>query len=342
VDLNGCLNPEATRALVQAVRMLETASLDDKSSSRVLLTTHVNPDGDAVGSTIALAHALRDRGTTVDVVLADPPPVYCKFLPGVEWITPCIPSMPPDLAIVCDAAGIDRIGPVDHAVKVARQTIEIDHHGVARPFGDVRVVDDNCAATAELVYYLLTALKAPITPAIASSLMMGLVTDTGSFRFTNTNTRAFRLAATLMEAGADLSRIMDQVYDQKTVSSLRLLERAISHLRIANSFASATLSRHDFQQTGATQGEAEGVIGHLRSLKGVQVAAVLRETGPAEARVSLRGRPGYNVAEIAALMGGGGHAAAAGCTIYLPLDEAERRLRETVYKFLDQIKKSVS
>ena len=173
-------------------------------------------------------------------------------------------------------------------------------------------------------------MDAPITPSIATSLMMGVVTDTGAFRFTNVSGGTFDLASRLMNAGADLAQVVDQVYDQKSLSSLKLLEHAIRRLEIAGSVAITALSRSDFQAAGAGQGEAEGIIGYLRSLGGVDVAAVLREVEPEEIRVSLRGRPGVNVAEIASLMGGGGHAAAAGCTLYLPLNEAIGHLRQVV------------
>lgn len=264
------------------------------------------------------------------MALTDPPPPYCAFLPGAELITPVAPPEPFAVAVVCDAAGIDRIGSVQTAAAAAACLIEIDHHLVTRPFGQIRAVDERCFATAELIYHLLILMDVTISPEIATCLMMGVVTDTGAFRFTNVNDGTFRLAGVLMHAGADLDRIMDQVYDQKSVSSLLLLEKAVSHLKLKDGFASATLSLEEFREAGATQQDAEGLIANLRSLSGVLVAAVLREASPNEIRVSLRGRPGVNVAAIAAEFGGGGHAAASGCTIRQPLEKAEEQLRNVV------------
>ena len=305
-----------------------------RSSKRALLSTHVNPDGDAIGSVLALGLGLRPLGIDVDVVLADPWPDYCRFLLAIDMITGDLPSLSHDVAVVCDAAGLDRIGFVESAVRAATATIEIDHHAIARPFGQIRLIDETRSATAELVYDLLTVMGVPITPDIATCLMMGVVTDTGAFRFTNVNARVFELSATLMGAGADLDRIMDQVYDRKSVNSLRLLGCALAHLRSEDEFASATLSLGDFHKAKATQTDAEGVVQHLRSLADAKVAAVLREASPDVVRVSLRGRPGVNVAEIAARFGGGGHAAASGCTIYRPLYEAEQALRDDVLRVL--------
>jgi phosphoesterase RecJ-like protein len=301
-----------------------------------LLTTHVNPDGDAVGSVLALAHGLRSAGKSVFVALADPPPPYCDFLPGRQWVTSAPPAAAADVAVVCDAGGIDRVGAIEGAVRAAGSIIEIDHHGIARPFGDIRIVDEATAATAELIYILLAEMGIALTPEIATCLMVGVVTDTGAYRYTNVNSRVFILSALLMEQGADMAGIMDQVYDEKPVTSLRLLNRALSNLRCEQGFASATLSLQDFALAGASQTESEGVVGHLRSLKEARAAAVLREAAPGEVRVSLRGRTGYNVALIAAVLGGGGHAAAAGGTSPRPRAAAEAVLREAVYRSLEK------
>ena len=325
---------EVTESLERAAAILKTAS-------RVLLTTHVNPDGDAVGSVLALAHDLHARGIEIDVALADPPPRYCSALPGIEWIHRAPQEQPFQIAVVCDAAGIDRIGNLETVARAADQIIEIDHHAIARPFGTIRIVDDTSFATAELVYHLLQTMESNITPAIATCLMMGVATDTGAFRFTNTNGRTFALATQLMDLGADLAMIMDRVYDSKTVSSIRLLQRALGTLKCEHSFASATLSLDDFSASGAPQEESEGVVGHLRSLEEAQVAAVLREAAPDSIRVSLRGRPGVNVATIAERFGGGGHTAAAGCTINLPLADAELKLRAVVESALSSSKSAL-
>ncbi|MBI3945137.1 MAG: DHH family phosphoesterase [Armatimonadetes bacterium] len=306
-----------------------------RAAERVLLACHINPDGDTMGSALALGLALRAAGKDVAIVCPDEPPRAYRFMPGSETFLRAVPSGTFDVSVALDCDGFHRLGPAGPGVRSAARVIEIDHHSGEDRFGDVLVVDRKAAATGDLVFTLLKLLGQPLTPDIATNLYVALLTDTGSFRFANTTARSLRIAAELVDCGADAARIAEHVYETRSFAAVAMLGRALASLKRGEKGALvwARLTARDFLGTGGSDAETEGIINHLRSIEGVKVALLFRQVD-GRIRVSLRGRAPVNVAAVARAFGGGGHHQAAGCTLDLPMAQAERAVLAETRKAL--------
>lgn len=287
--------------------------------TRFLLTAHVRPDGDAIGSVLGLHLALQQLGKRPSMILDDECPHMYRFLPA--WQDMLSPDKAEDdwefeAAIVLDCDGLDRAGSVADLVSRLHPVVDIDHHTGRKAFGDVRAVYEDAAATAELVYELLQELGHAVTPDVAACLLAGLMFDTGSFRFANTSPGALRVAAELVEAGAVVEDIATALFAEEPFAKLTLrgiaLSRAIRSCggRICGSY----LLRSDFEATGALPEHAEGIVEQLRGVAGVQVGVLSREVDSGEAKLSFRSRGWPDVGAVAAEFGGGGHREAAGAT----------------------------
>jgi phosphoesterase RecJ-like protein len=297
------------------------------ASQSIVLACHVNPDGDALGSMLGLALALISLGKEVVCLSEDGVPDILRFLPGTEFVTQTTDMMEFDLALVVDSGDLPRVGAtVQPLIGRAKRVVDIDHHVTAGAFGDIRVLNARAASTAEIVYALLETLEAPITADIATCLFTGIITDTGSFRFQNVTPNTLRVAAKLLEAGAPPAYISENVFDNRTFAATRLLGHALSSLAQTpdGQVIWAHITVRDFDALGATDQDTEGVVNYVRGVRGAEVGVLFREMEPNKIRVSLRSRESVNVAEIAARFGGGGHRMASGCTVELPLAEAER------------------
>jgi phosphoesterase RecJ-like protein len=294
----------------------EAASLI-RSHRDIYLATHIRPDGDALGSLLALALALEAAGHRVARLCTYPAPSDYRFLAGAELISATPPEWPGQLGVVVDSDGLNRIGDLEPVFAALPRLIDIDHHATEKSFGDVRMVDSSVAATAELVYELLLALGAEITPQIATGLYTAILTDTGRFAFSNTSARALALAATLVRAGADPASVASMVYFRRSSAAVRLMGVALSRLtrHLDGRVISSALQLRDFAETGAVHMDTEGIIDQIRAVGGPQVAMLFVETEGGETRVSLRSDGEPDVSKIALRFDGGGHRAAAGCTI---------------------------
>ncbi len=314
-------NPKVSQALPQAVALI-------RSSKRIYLATHIRPDGDALGSLLGLALALEAEGRQVARLSAHAAPDYCAFLPGAELLSSNPPDWPADLGIAVDCDGLARVGPLMDTFSALPHLIDIDHHATEQSFGEVRVIDPTAAATAEIVYELLQMMQATITPEVATCLYAGILTDTGRFSFSNTDERALAIAAELVHAGADPSFIASQSYFQRSYASVKLLGLALSRLaqHLDGQVVSSVLHLPDFAETGAEQDDTEGIIDQIRTVRGPVVAGLFVEVEPGETRVSLRSSGIPNVSRVAVRFGGGGHAAAAGCTVKAPPEPAREQV----------------
>ncbi len=309
-----------------------------RRANRFLIVPHLHPDGDALGSALGLYHALRLLGKpVVDVVCHDSVPEIYQFLPGTDQIRQELhPKEPYEVAIVCDMSQLNRAGKFEPLIRHSERILQIDHHVKMERFADVQLVNPKAGATAEEVYRLIRALGVPITLEIATCLLTGIVTDTFSFKFPNTTPRTLRIAARLQSAGANLSEINEQVFETRSFSSVKLLGLALSTLKRTDDgkIAWAVIPRSAFEEAGAHEEETEGIVNFVRSVKGVQVAFLLRETKQGKVRVSLRSRGQVNVAQIANHFGGGGHENAAGCTIEGSLEYAESALLREIQRWM--------
>jgi len=300
-----------------------------------VLACHQRPDGDALGSALAIARVLRGLGKDVVVVSEDGVPDDCKFIPESDTIVTSTDRRDFEVGMLVDCEGTKRVGSAKDAVTSAGATACIDHHVPNGEFGEIRVVNTEASSTAELVAELLDENGIGIDRDMATQLMAGLVSDTGAFRFANAAPRTFRIAARLIEAGAKPSEIAREVYETRSLRSMLVLGRALASLRIDDTgrVAWAQITRKDLDELGATDADTESVVNLVRWVKGPKVAILFRESKPDSIRISLRSGDGVNMDRIARVFGGGGHEAAAGCTIEGSLDEARTMVIEEVLKW---------
>ena len=305
-------------------------------SERIFLTSHINPDGDAIGSLLALGHALEDQGKTVTLALQDPVPSSCQFLPGSDEIV-----APPvhgefDLTVALDSEGPFRAGSLKDVVERGPKVLVIDHHLSDTHFGDVVIRDTSAAATGEILTDFLKAGGCPITLPIATCLLAAIVLDTGGLRYPNTSPRTLRAAAELREAGADLSVIYRELFENRPLPGVKLMGIALNNIKSnrTGEIVYTALSRADFENAGAGENDTDGINLQLMSVKDVEASAFFRESSTGGIRVSLRSRDRLDCNAIARVFGGGGHLRASGCTVEAPLPEAIHRVTEEMEKRL--------
>jgi bifunctional oligoribonuclease and PAP phosphatase NrnA len=313
-----------------------------RSSERFLLTTHEGPDGDGLGSLLALNQILAQMGKD-SVMFLDakefPLPVEYRFLPMEEVFHEPPADVVDRVLVFLDCGNIDRM-PVEFLRRDGARVINIDHHHDNTLFGTVNLVNTEASCTAEIVFDLSKRLGTELTPEIASALYVGLVTDTGRFSYENTGPAAHRMAAELIEAGVDVDDTNRRLYERVPIEKARLVARALSKIERFddNRLALTYISRADYEETGGTEVLTEGIIDHVRALEGTKVAAVIRDKtdgGRSARKVSLRSSDGVvDVSAIARLHGGGGHRRAAGFGTDLPYPELIEFLRAEVARQL--------
>jgi phosphoesterase RecJ-like protein len=295
-------------------------------ANRVLVVTHINPDGDAIGSLLGFGLALRNLGKDVVMTCADVVPELFRYLPAVEEIT-LKPSGEFDLVAVLDVAEARRMGPIAEALTRPPDLV-VDHHVTNPGFGRVNFVDPHAASTAELLTELFEPLGLALTPAIAECLLTGLVTDTLGFRTSNTTVKTLGLAQTLMRAGADLQRIYDLSLFKRSYSAVRLWAEGLGRMQMKHRIVWARLPLEARTASGYQGFGDADLINVLTSVREADVAVIFVERTDGTVKISWRSVPGINVAQIATSFGGGGHAAAAGAEIPGTMDEVEKVVLE--------------
>jgi len=308
---------------------LERVASELRERDRFLLTAHEGPDGDALGSLLGMHHLLTQLGKDSVMFLAAkeiPLPIEYRFLPLEEVFHEPPADMADRTAIFLDCGNIDRM-PVDFLSEGAHEIINIDHHHDNTHFGDLNLVDVEASCTAEIVYQLAHLLGARITPEMANAIYVGLVTDTGKFMYDSTSARTHRIAAELIEAGVVVDDTYRRLYEHVPIEKIRLVARALEGIqRHCNQrLVLAYIKAEDYAATGAGEEMTEGIIDHLRSIEGTEIAALIRDLGDrgrAARKVSLRSSSGdVDVSAIARKHGGGGHKRAAGFSTDLELDQ---------------------
>jgi len=289
-----------------------------------LVTSHARPDGDAIGSTLALAQVLRKMNKNAEVVLSDSVPVIYQPLPFSDTIVHTSEvNGHYDAAIIleCDSVQRTRLrGLEKHFL------INIDHHASSKPFAHVNWIDPTAVATAELIFRLAQAAQVKLTPEIATCLYTALLTDTGSFCYAGTNACTFELAKYLVEHGADPGKIAQGVYFSSPTSKMLLLGAALSGLQRHGAITWMSVSRYDMERCGALDEDCEGLVNYALGIAGVEVAMFFRELANERVRVSIRSKGAVNVAEIAERFGGGGHECAGGFSLEGPVQAAAERV----------------
>lgn len=295
---------------------------------RFLITTHVNPDGDAVGSSLALLHWLRAMGKEAHFVSASRLPPTLRFLdPSEETLViqeeDGPRELPPaDAACLLDASNWERADSVGRLLApLALPTLTIDHHHETRePAGTVRLVDVKAAATGELVFRLIERHGGPWSPAVAEALYVALLTDTGSFRYSNTSPAAHEIAARLLEMGVNPQRLYRRIYEQRTLPQLHLLGEVLAALATEadGRIAHYTITREMLERHGLGRVDLEGVVDFTYLLGSGEIGIQFLETQEGGTRVSLRSKGRYVIGRIAERLGGGGHDHAAGARMDIP------------------------
>ncbi len=302
-----------------------------RQGHRFLLTSHANPDGDAIGSELGLARILRAHGKSATIWNRDMTPALYRALPGSERIH--TGTEPPtgfpeafDAAIVLECPSLDRTGLESHLP--ALPLLNIDHHLGNQIYGQVNWVDSSAPAAGEMVYRLAQGLMVPLDRDIATALYLTLVTDTGGFRFANATPRAFEAAASLVREGAQPEQVSQWLYESNPLPMMRLVGAMLGtlHLHSNGAIATAEVSLEMMNSVGATAGDTEGLTDYPRSIAGVSASALLREREPGRYKVSLRSRGALDVEKVARKYGGGGHKNAAGCELLGDVEEARQRI----------------
>jgi bifunctional oligoribonuclease and PAP phosphatase NrnA len=300
-----------------------------RSQKRFLLTSHARPDGDAIGSVLALAEVLDQLGCETDIVFADPIPDIYRTLPNLDRIrhTSSANDIDPEQnmsAILLECDGIARTGLKGLE---GRTLINIDHHASGRPFASINWIDEDACAVAAMIYRIALAAKVEITPSMATCLYTGIISDTGAFTYSSTSADTFALAHDLAGRGANPSQIAKDIYFSNPASKIRLLGKALSNLQCEGDLAWTWVTAEDMDQIGADAEDCEGVVNYLISIVGVESAVFLREVPNAsQFRLSIRSKGKIDVARVAEHFGGGGHRSASGCTLDGPLGVATERI----------------
>jgi len=308
-----------------------------KTHDDFLLIAHVSPDGDTLGSCLALYCALLSLGKRAQVVCDQPVPYVYRFLPFAECVRLPEEATRTDTVIAVDCADVLRTGTCKTLFLAAKHTLCIDHHETNPLFADENFVEI-VAATGELIYRVLCVLGVSISQDMATCLYTALACDTGNFSYSNTTPDTFRIMAELLESGIDLPEVNRRLFRSEPVRKTRLRARAVNnmHLSAEEKIAVSALSLQDFADCGASGEDNEGMIDALRDIETVEVAAILRECKDAAIRVSLRAKHEADVSIVAQKFGGGGHRRAAGCTLYVSLAEAERQITQALGELLSE------
>ncbi len=301
-----------------------------KREKEFVAATHINPDGDALGSSIALAMALESLGKKTTLYCKDAVPDFYGFLPGRERFTDRIEDIksPIQNFLLLDCNDLSRIG--IEKVDFVSSAI-IDHHETARDFGDIKWINPRSPATGIMIFYLIKELGVKMTKEIAINLYTAIAIDTGTFRYGNTTAEALRIAAELVDAGADPYVVAENLYETWSENRFRLLMKILETLELHDGIAFTTVTLDMFNETGTSADDTENIPGFSRMLGSVKVSALFREVDTNYYKVSLRSKgKEINVAKVAEKFGGGGHRSAAGYRIKADLKSAKELLLKEI------------
>ena len=313
--------------LSQVVELIE-------SKDKFMITSHVRPDGDSIGSSLALYWTLKALNKDVCVIIKDSVPYAYRNLPGTKDILkmPEI-TQPFDAACVIECSDIDRPG----LIGLEKQfVVNIDHHSTTALFGQINWIDSTAAAVGEMIYNLCKALGVTVNQEIAECVYTALLTDTGSFHFSNTTERTFKIASELVRRGARPAFISHSLFYSNPYTKIKLLGEVLSTLQRDETgrIAWVTMPNHLMNQVGASEDDLDGIVNYPLSVGEVEVVAFFKEMQPDNFRISLRSKGNVNVAKIAEKFGGGGHRNASGCAYKGPLEAAEHQILSSLQRAL--------
>jgi phosphoesterase RecJ-like protein len=311
------------------IRVLEQVAATLNRAHSLFIAAHIQPDGDTVGSQLALADALRTLGKRVTLSLDD----QVHYLKGIQEIAAREPGNE-EVFVYLDGSDSKRYGKALNRVKSGtRPVILIDHHVTNEPFGDLNLVDTEAASTAEIVLEVIRALKVPLTREIAQALLTGIVTDTMGFRTTHTTPETLDKATELLRAGANIPEIIDRVYNRRSYASLRVLGYAIEHSHLESGVLWSGVDYKTRKEMGLNGNGTSGIVTQLLTVAEAKIAFFLTEKQDGNVDLSLRSRAGVDISGVATALGGGGHKQAAGALLPPPYTSAAERVLKAIREF---------
>jgi phosphoesterase RecJ-like protein len=317
------------------VKIPESLIADFRKETVFLLAAHIGPDGDAIGSCLALAEALKSVGKTVFVYDKDPVPECYRFMPGHRSFRSTLGRMlsKNPLVVLLDCNSPERAALEGNTF---RKTVVIDHHETESDFGDIRWVERASAATGLMVFHLIRAMGIPLTKTMATNLYTAIAVDTGTFRYSNTDPDVLRAGAELVEAGARPGTISEHLYERWGRNRFELLTRTLDTLEIKDGIAIAHVTKGMLKKTGTTESDTENFANFPRIIDPVKISVLIREVDNGRWKVSMRSKGTANVATIAAAYGGGGHRNAAGFRIRADLETIKKAIFKSGRAVLSQ------
>ncbi|MBO5995567.1 MAG: bifunctional oligoribonuclease/PAP phosphatase NrnA [Firmicutes bacterium] len=331
------------------------------TAKNILLYPHVGTDGDAIGSCVAIAKALRKMGKKAYALYADEIPHNLEFMITDEQGEPYFTDDPEiiadsdlDVSMAVDCGGWDRFRPYEEKFRAAKTTLCLDHHGTSifteedgstHGIADFSVIDPKAAATGILVFDLLKELE-PMTSVslipdkeIGEALFAAITTDTGNFQYSNTNRKCYEVMAEISDWNVDTNKVSVEIYENVRLEEVRIKSLAMDHMTMVSEGKGAIsyVSREDLLNIGVREGETDSVVNVMRSIGGVEIVAFLKEKDHDTIRVSFRSKSDADVAAIAKAHDGGGHRKAAGCTLYMPIEEAVELISREVEEALKEL-----
>ncbi len=308
------------------INWIKATEAVDKAQT-LLIVTHVNPDGDAIGSLLGLANGLRERGKSPVLAVDGGVPDFLRFLPGSDTILSELTAGEWDLVISVDSSDAGRSGNVGTYGQEHSQTIiNLDHHPTNTLFGHIHVVIPEAVSATEIVYKWLLEMQQPITRAVAMPLLTGLVTDTNGFRTSNVNATTLEIAQRLMEAGASLTEITARTLGSTPYQTIQLWKQVLPSVELDGGVIHATIRRQDFPNVEAGDNSSGGLVTFLLTANEALVSAIFKELTDGRIELSFRCKPGFDVGMLALSLGGGGHRQASGATIAGPVEQAKMRV----------------
>ena len=313
------------------------------NSNKIIVITHTHPDGDAIGSLIAMGMSLEALNKKISLYCESLIPAVYRFLPEVHRVVNKIGNLNYDMAVILDCGDLSRVGQTVSYLEQIPVIVNIDHHVTNTRFGHLQLIDTSACATAEIVYRLIKQMGLTFSKSVATSIYTGILADTGSFRFSNTNKAAFAICQEMVEIGVDPHNIAQHVYGTYSLSRIKLLNLALDSIELSENgkLSIMTLTQKMFDETNTKPEDVDGLINYAQRIEDVEVAALIQEhqNGNENSRttnrfhVSLRSDGTFDVAAIAAMFGGGGHSSAAGFSI----EETLSSVKSRIFRLADKI-----
>lgn len=313
-----------------------TQAVDTAKS--ILLVTHFNPDGDAIGSLMGAAHALRERGCAVTTLAVDKGvPTYLRFIPGVEAVVPRLDSGEWELMISLDSSDEERTGDAGvYGRAHSQRVINVDHHPTNTKFGDIFLFRPDAVSTTQIVQEWLEQMGQPLTRNSAVPLLTGLVTDTQGFRTSNVRPETLGYAQKLMQAGASLTEVTARTLASTPYQNIQLWKYVLPSVELKDGVISAVVTQEDVRAAQLPDVTDGGLVEYLVTANEAMLSVVFKELPDGRIELGFRSKPGFNVAQVAFSLGGGGHTQASGATIAGPLEAARARVMPLLYAAREQ------